>query len=143
MKITQTKRFADGLRYYAGRYRVHPNGVPYHGRACRGGACLNPHRLLDDPALAIDACTPAKQTALLAAAAMQTAIAASGLADAPAQAAPAAPLSIDEAAAMIGKSRRWIFQNAARLQWAKRISRKTIMCDPEGLRRWIATRGAA
>ena len=49
-------------------------------------------------------------------------------------------LSADEAATVLGKPRRWLFDNAKRLPFVRRISRKTLLCDPAGLHRWIASR---
>jgi hypothetical protein len=53
---------------------------------------------------------------------------------------PEAPLSADEAARMLGKSRRWVFKHAKRLPFVHRVSRKTLACDAVGLRRWLASR---
>lgn len=53
---------------------------------------------------------------------------------------PEEPLSADEACRMIGKSRRWLFGHAKELPFVRRVSRKTIVCDPVVLRRWLANR---
>jgi hypothetical protein len=49
-------------------------------------------------------------------------------------------IDADEAARLLGKPRRWLFDHAKRLPFARRISRKTLMCDEAGLHRWIASR---
>ena len=48
------------------------------------------------------------------------------------------PLTAEQAAALIGVSRRWIYRNAARLPFTRRISRKTLRFSEAGLHRWIA-----
>jgi hypothetical protein len=47
-------------------------------------------------------------------------------------------ITADEACMRLGKSRRWLFAHAD-LPFVRRISRKTIMCDPVQLREWMAT----
>jgi hypothetical protein len=49
-------------------------------------------------------------------------------------------LSADEAAKKLGKSRRWLFRHANGLPFARRVSRKTLVCDEAGLNRWVANR---
>lgn len=35
---------------------------------------------------------------------------------------------------------RWLFENAGRMTWIKRISRKRLLVDEAGLKRWIQRR---
>ncbi len=68
-------------------------------------------------------------------------------AEEPAAAVPAAPetdrmLTPDEAAAILRRSRRWLYRNADRLPFVKRLSPKSILCSESGIRRWLATRRA-
>jgi hypothetical protein len=49
-------------------------------------------------------------------------------------------LDADAIARRLGRSRRWVFRNAQRLPFVRRISRKTIRGDESGLNRWIASR---
>jgi hypothetical protein len=46
-------------------------------------------------------------------------------------------LDADEAAAMLRKPRRWLFENAERLPFVRRISKKTLLCSESGLKRWV------
>ena len=36
--------------------------------------------------------------------------------------------------------RRWLFENAGRMTWIKRISRKRLLVDEAGLKRWLLRR---
>jgi predicted DNA-binding transcriptional regulator AlpA len=49
-------------------------------------------------------------------------------------------LNADQAAALIGVDRRWLYRHAAKLPFAHRISRKNLRFSEAGLRRWIATK---
>jgi len=49
-------------------------------------------------------------------------------------------IDADTAAAVLGKPRRWLFDNARRLPFVRRISRKTLLCDEAGLNRWLQSR---
>jgi len=51
-------------------------------------------------------------------------------------------LTPDEAATVLRRPRRWIYRNAKRLPFVRRISRKTLLCSELGIRRWLATRKA-
>ena len=48
--------------------------------------------------------------------------------------------SVEEVAGIIGKPRRWISRNAARLPFVTRVSLKHYICSRIGLRRWLSTR---
>jgi hypothetical protein len=63
------------------------------------------------------------------------------LSDSPPPAAPAPTwaLTADEAARMLGKSRRWLFQHK-HLPFIRPITRKTLVCDEARLKHWVATR---
>ena len=52
-------------------------------------------------------------------------------------------VSVEEVAGILGKPRRWIIQNAARLPFVTRVSRKHYVCSKIVLRRWLATRPRA
>jgi hypothetical protein len=49
-------------------------------------------------------------------------------------------LQVEEVAAIIGKPRRWIIDNAPNLPFVMRVSRKHFVCSRIGLRRWLASR---
>jgi len=51
-------------------------------------------------------------------------------------------LSVDQAAAKIGRSPRWFYRNAKRLPFVKRLSRKVLLVSEQGMVAWIATRKA-
>jgi len=51
-------------------------------------------------------------------------------------------LTVDEAAAMIGVGRRFVYRNAKRLPFVKRLSAKKLICSEAGLTRWLASRKA-
>lgn len=48
-------------------------------------------------------------------------------------------VSVQEAAAKIGRSPRWFYRNARRLPFVKRLSRKVLLVGEKGMGRWIAT----
>jgi hypothetical protein len=45
-------------------------------------------------------------------------------------------LNADEIAAALGTNRRWVFRNARRLPFVRRVSRKCVVGSEAGLRRW-------
>jgi hypothetical protein len=45
-------------------------------------------------------------------------------------------LDADQIAAELGQSRRWVFRNARKLPFVRRISRKSLVGSEAGLRRW-------
>jgi predicted DNA-binding transcriptional regulator AlpA len=49
-------------------------------------------------------------------------------------------LTPDEAAALAGVGRRWLYRHAANLPFARRINRKTLRFSEAGLRRWLAAK---
>jgi len=49
-------------------------------------------------------------------------------------------LKVEEAAAILGKPRRWIIRNAAELPFVTRVTRKHYICSRRALQRWLATR---
>lgn len=51
-------------------------------------------------------------------------------------------LTPDEAAVMLRRSRPWIYRNAHRLPFVKRISRKSLLCSEAGMKQWLASRRA-
>lgn len=51
-------------------------------------------------------------------------------------------LTPDEAAQILRRSRLWVYRNANRLPFVKRISRKSLLCSEAGVKRWLATRKA-
>ncbi|SRR6266542_3419760 len=50
------------------------------------------------------------------------------------------PLTADQAAALMGVSRRWLLRHAAKLPFTRRISRKNLRFSEAGLRRWLAAK---
>jgi hypothetical protein len=48
--------------------------------------------------------------------------------------------TLEEIARLIGKDRRWITRNAAKLPFVIRLSRKNFVCSRVAFRRWLATR---
>lgn len=46
----------------------------------------------------------------------------------------------DVEAAYPAIKRRWLFENAGRMTWIKRISRKRLLVDEAGLKRWLLRR---
>lgn len=54
--------------------------------------------------------------------------------------APSRMIDADEAAAILHRPRRWLFDHAKRLPFVRRISRKTLLCDEAGLHRWLQSR---
>jgi hypothetical protein len=51
-------------------------------------------------------------------------------------------LDADEIARALGVNRRWVFRNAAKLPFVRRISRKALTGSEIGLRRWRETKRA-
>jgi hypothetical protein len=51
-------------------------------------------------------------------------------------------LSVEEAAAKIGRSPRWFYRNAKRLPFLKRLSRKVLLVSEAGMMRWVASQKA-
>jgi excisionase family DNA binding protein len=50
------------------------------------------------------------------------------------------PLTAEQAAALIGVSRRWLYRHAGKLPFTRRISRKNLRFSEAGLRRWLAAK---
>ncbi len=78
--------------------------------------------------------TAAVLTALAAAALAATETAQEARASRPA--AGDRTLNADEIAAELGQTRRWVFRNARKLPFVRRISRKALAGSEAGLRRW-------
>lgn len=51
-------------------------------------------------------------------------------------------LSVDQAAAKLGRSPRWFYRNAKRLPFVKRLSHKVLLVSEQGMIRWIAVQKA-
>jgi predicted DNA-binding transcriptional regulator AlpA len=49
-------------------------------------------------------------------------------------------LTVDDAAALIGVNRRWMYRHAHKLPFTRRINRKTLRFTEAGLRRWLAAK---
>jgi excisionase family DNA binding protein len=49
-------------------------------------------------------------------------------------------LTVDEAAALLRVSSRWLYRHAATLPFARKLSRKVLRFSRSGLARWLATR---
>jgi len=52
-------------------------------------------------------------------------------------------LTPEQAAALIGVNRRWLYRRAAKLPFTRRISRKNLRFSEPGLRRWMAAKKPA
>ncbi|HSY79339.1 MAG TPA: hypothetical protein VK884_07010 [Verrucomicrobiae bacterium] len=51
-------------------------------------------------------------------------------------------LSVEQAAAKVGRSPRWFYRNAKRLPFIKRLSRKVLLVSESGMMRWVASQKA-
>ncbi len=51
-------------------------------------------------------------------------------------------LSVEQAAAKLGRSPRWLYRNAKRLPFLKRLSRKVLLVSEQGMMRWVAVQMA-
>ncbi len=51
-------------------------------------------------------------------------------------------LSVEEAAAKVGRSPRWFYRNAKRLPFLKRLSRKVLLVSEAGMMRWVSNQKA-
>lgn len=49
-------------------------------------------------------------------------------------------LTIEEAAELIGVSRRWLYRHAKTLPFSRKLSRKVLRFSRAGIARWLATR---
>jgi predicted DNA-binding transcriptional regulator AlpA len=53
-----------------------------------------------------------------------------------------ATVDVDEAARLLGMSPSWLYRNAKRLPFARRVGGRAIRCSTAGIRRYLATRKA-
>jgi hypothetical protein len=51
-------------------------------------------------------------------------------------------LSVEEAAAKIGRSPRWFYRKAKSLPFLKRLSRKVLLVSEAGMMRWVESQKA-
>jgi predicted DNA-binding transcriptional regulator AlpA len=49
-------------------------------------------------------------------------------------------LDVQEAAARLGMSTDWLYRHARQLPFTRRVGRRAVKFDPEGLTRWVAHR---
>jgi len=49
-------------------------------------------------------------------------------------------LTVEQAAAIIHRSRTWIWRHARTLPWVIRISAKSLLCSKNGIEKWLASR---
>ena len=49
-------------------------------------------------------------------------------------------LTPEDAAAIIGVDKKWLYRHAKQLPFTRKLSRKAIRFNEGGLRRWLATR---
>jgi len=49
-------------------------------------------------------------------------------------------LTSEQAASLMGVSRRWLYRHAAKLPFTRRVSRKNLRFSEAGLRRWITAK---
>jgi predicted DNA-binding transcriptional regulator AlpA len=54
--------------------------------------------------------------------------------------APAALLDVRQAAERLGVSEDWLYRNAPKLPFTRRVGRRALRFDAPGLARWVATR---
>ena len=55
----------------------------------------------------------------------------------PAASSPDRLLTVEEAAAVLGVSKRWLYSRAGRLPFARHLSHRALRFSDLGLRRWI------
>lgn len=93
------------------------------------------------PSVATIAAMPANElpSLVLALAAAQSAVAAR-LADSAAQPRDDAYLTVDEVATQLGVDPAWVYRQAARWQFAVKLSPKVVRIERAGLRRWLSRR---
>jgi hypothetical protein len=51
-------------------------------------------------------------------------------------------LDVDQAAELLHKPRRWLFEHKKTLPFVTIVSRKVLLCSEAGLKKWLATRRA-
>ena len=51
-------------------------------------------------------------------------------------------VTVEDAAELAHKSRRWFFRNSSRLPFIKRVSARSVVVSRQGLERWISRRKA-
>src|SRR5262249_42989962 len=49
-------------------------------------------------------------------------------------------LDVHEAAARLNVSSDWLYRNAPKLPFTRRVGRRAVRFDPDGLARWVASR---
>jgi hypothetical protein len=101
--------------------------------------------LLEDPAAADSIALAAIPSLLCQLSALHTALATRLLRidqreDAPPSAEPDRLLTIDEAAAILGVTPKWLYRHK-RLPFVRSLSRKALRVSEVGLRRWLAAKG--
>jgi hypothetical protein len=69
-------------------------------------------------------------------------LAAIGETEQPATAKDDQMLDADQAAALLHKPRRWLFEHKKTLPFVTIVSRKVLLCSEAGLKKWMATRRA-
>jgi predicted DNA-binding transcriptional regulator AlpA len=145
----KTKKMPDGsVRYYENGFRVTEKGERFHPAPCfrKAPKHINPHELIDSPALATEMCAEAKQAALLVMSAATVAIAASGLAVEASAAAPGVDdrlLDVKEAARRLGVSTGWLYRSADKLPFTKRLGPGQLRFSAAGIACWIREKAAA
>jgi hypothetical protein len=101
----------------------------------------NPARATELPLRALAALASRCASAQSAIAAAQLANVANG-----ADAYDASPTDDDrmllptEAAVLLRRKVRWVYRNAAKLPFIKRVGPRSLLCSEEGIRRWLARR---
>ena len=51
-------------------------------------------------------------------------------------------LTVEEAAGMLRKGKRWIYRNAHKLPFVRRLSKRSMLVSKNSLERWLTTRAA-
>ena len=81
-------------------------------------------------------------TAALSAIGLAWALTGQGDRQAPAEKSDDRMLTIDEASERLRKGRQWLYRNAARLPFVRRISRKSLLVSEAGLNAYLAAKPA-
>ena len=51
--------------------------------------------------------------------------------------APETMLTVAEAAILLRRKPRWIYRNAKRLSFVRRLGPKSLLCSETGIRKWL------
>ena len=100
-------------------------------------------RLVGDPGMLVSI-TPEQERAILAS--LRSAVVEPRSISIPIQESPATAwsegdlLTVDEAAAVLRVTPRWLYRHAKKLPFVRKLSRKSLRFSRSGITRWLATR---